>query len=98
VTAAQVTDDELFDVVRTAILRAKAEVLELSADQVGRDSVLAEPPIVLDSLEFVGMVTQLEEMLGLAANDDHIAYRALRTVRDVTTAARKWIEQEPDFA
>jgi acyl carrier protein len=89
-----VTDDDLFEVVRDAILAAKAEVLPLSPRQVERDSVLSEPPIVLDSLEFVTMVTHLEEALGLAADDDHIAYRSLRTVEDVMSAARSWIAAE----
>jgi acyl carrier protein len=85
------TEASLLGVVRSAVISAKSEVLPLRPDQVDMDSVLAEPPIVLDSLEFVAMITHLEDTLGLPADDDHIAYRSMRTVGDVVAAARTWL-------
>jgi acyl carrier protein len=82
---------EVFEVVQSAIIWAKADVADLAPGQVTMASVLAEPPICLDSLEFVAMVTRLEEQLGLIAEDEHFFGTVARTVGDVVAAAKNWI-------
>ena len=57
-------DEEVFDVVRGAVIWAKAEVVTLAPGQVVMTSLLGEPPICLDSLESIAMVTHLEERSG----------------------------------
>lgn len=85
-------DTDIFAVVRDAVIWAKSEVIELEPRQIRIDSVLAEPPIVLDSLEFVVMVTRIEESLGLVAEDEHIAPKSTRTVRDLVESVQRWID------
>jgi acyl carrier protein len=89
-------DAEVFGLIRGAIIWAKSDVAELAPGQVTMASSLAEPPICLDSLEFVAMVTHLEEKLGLIAEDEHFFSASARTVADVVEAAKSWIaEAEP---
>lgn len=87
-------DEEVFEAVREALIWTKAEVVTLAPSQVVMASVLAEPPIYLDSLELVSMVTHLEETLGLVAEDEQFFPRSLRTVRDVVAAVKIWIADD----
>jgi acyl carrier protein len=84
-------ENEVFDVVREALIWVKSDVVTLAPSQVDMGSVLAEPPIYLDSIEFVAMVARMEEALGLVAEDEHFFPRRLRTVRDVVGAVQRWI-------
>jgi acyl carrier protein len=84
-------DEEVFDAVRGAIMWAKAEAVTLTPAQITRASLLAEPPIFLDSLEFVAMVTRLEDVLGLIIEDVHFAPGSMRTVGDVVAGVTSWI-------
>ena len=84
-------DDEVFEVVRGAVIWAKAEVVTLDPRQVRMTSLLSESPISLDSLESVAMVTHLEEALGLVAQDEHFFSGAVRTVADVVDAVQLWV-------
>ncbi len=84
-------DEEVFETVRGAVIWAKAEVVALAPRQVAMTSLLAEPPICLDSLESIAMVTHLEEVLGLVAEDEHFFAGAVRTVADVVAAVKGWI-------
>jgi acyl carrier protein len=83
-------DEEVFEAVREAVISAKAEVVTLGPGQVTMDSLLIEPPICLDSLETIAMVTQLEEYLGLEAEDEHFFASSVRTVGDVVAAVKSW--------
>lgn len=87
------TDEEVFEAVRGSVIWAKAEVVALAPGQVVRSSLLAEPPICLDSLESISMVTQLEEVLGLVAEDEHFFACSVRTVADVVAAVQGWIDE-----
>lgn len=84
-------DDELLETVRGAVIWAKSEVVELAPAQVELASLLDEPPICLDSLESITMVTRLEEDLGLVAEDEHFFTGSVRTVGDVVSAVKGWI-------
>lgn len=89
-------DDEVFLTVRDAVIWAKSEVVALGPGQVERSSLLSEPPICLDSLESIAMVTRLEEELGLVAEDEHFFSGSVRTVADVMAAVKGWMaEAEP---
>ena len=88
------TDDEIFDAVQRAVIFAKSEVVALTPAQIDLDTALAEPPIYLDSLEFIAMVTYLEEAFGLIAEDDHLTPKTMRTVRGVVATARTWVAGE----
>jgi len=88
------TDEEVFEAVQAAVIWAKSEVLTLKPDQVVIASVLAEPPIYLDSLEFVAMVTRLEEAVGLIADDERFSPRLMRTVRDVVAGVKIWLASD----
>jgi acyl carrier protein len=91
-----VNDEEVFDAVRGAVIWAKAEVVALAPGQVAMTSLLAEPPICLDSLESIAMVTHLEDVLGLVAEDEHFFTGSVRTVGDMVAAVNGWIaESEP---
>lgn len=87
-------DEEVLATVRDAIIWVKAEVVTLAPGQVVMASVLAEPPIYLDSLEFVAMVIRLEDTLGLEAEDEHFARRSIRTVQDAVAAVKSWIADD----
>lgn len=91
---ADVPDVDVLAAVREAIITSKSEVVTLQPEQIQLEHTLAEPPIFLDSIEFVEMVTYLENALGLPAEDDHIAYRAMRTVGDVVDAVGTWIADD----
>jgi acyl carrier protein len=84
-------DEETFAAVRQAVIWAKAEIVELAPGQVTMSSLLDEPPICLDSLESIAMVTHLEELLGLEAEDEHFFAGSVRTVGDVVAAVNSWI-------
>ena len=84
-------DEEVFEAVRDAVIWAKAEVMDLGPGQVMGSSVLTDLPICLDSLESIAMVTHLEEVLGLVAEDEHFFRGTVRTVDDVVTAVKVWI-------
>lgn len=86
-----VNDQEVFEAVRGAVIWAKAEVVAVAPGQVVMTSLLAEPPICLDSLESITMVTHLEETLGLVAEDEHFFAGSVRTVGDVVAAVKGWI-------
>jgi acyl carrier protein len=86
-------DQALFETVREAIMWAKADVVELAPGQVEVASLLAEPPICLDSLESIAMVTHLEEKLGLVAEDEHFFAGSVRTVGDVVGVLKGWIAE-----
>ena len=88
-------DEEAFELVRTAVIWAKAEAATLAPGQVVRSSLLREPPIYLDSLEFVAMVTHLEDELGLVADDDHFSPQSMRSVGDVVAGVQRWVADEP---
>ena len=85
------TDEQVFEAVREAVIWAKAEVVTLAPGQVVRDSLLEEAPICLDSLESIAMVTHLEEALGLVAEDEHFFAGSVRTVGDVVGAVQGWM-------
>lgn len=85
------SDDEVFEAVRAAVVAAKAQIVTLAPAQVDRTSLLAEPPIFLDSLESIAMVAHLEETLGLEAEDEHFFNGSVRTVGDVVTAVQSWL-------
>ena len=85
------TDEEIFAAVRDAIIWAKVDVVTVAPSQVTMESRLAEPPIFLDSLESIAMVTQLEERLGLVAEDEHFFSGSVQTVGDVVSAVRTWM-------
>lgn len=84
-------DDEAFAAVREAVIWAKSEVVELMPGQVTTSTVLSEPPICLDSLEAIAMVTRLEDSLGLVAEDEHFFACSVRTVGDVVASVTKWV-------
>jgi acyl carrier protein len=84
-------DEEVFEAVRGAVIWAKAEVVVLAPGQVVMTSLLDEAPICLDSLESIAMVTHLEEVLGLVAEDEHFFAGSVRTVGDVVAAVKVWI-------
>ncbi len=84
-------DEEVFESVREAVIWAKAEVVALALGQVVMISLLDEPPICLDSLESIAMVTHLEEVLGLEAEDEHFFAGSVRTVGDVVAAVEGWM-------
>lgn len=84
-------DEEVFEAVRQAVIWAKAEVVTLTPSQVVRTSLLDDSPICLDSLESIAMVTHLEEILGLVAEDEHFFAGSVRTVGDVVQAVKSWI-------
>jgi acyl carrier protein len=86
-----VDDREVFEVVRDAIIWAKADVIQLAPAQVSRSSVLSDLPICLDSLEAIAMVTHLEEALDLVAEDEHFFTRSIRTVDNVVDAVKDWM-------
>lgn len=86
-------DDEIFEAVRQAVIWAKAEIVTLAPGQVERSSLLAEPPICLDSLEAIAMVNQLEDTLGLVAEDEHFFAGSVRTVGDVVAAVSSWVTE-----
>lgn len=86
-----VSDEDVFDAVREAVIWAKAEVVTLAPSQVELSSLLDDTPICLDSLEAIAMVTRLEEHLGLVAEDEHFFSGSVRTVEDVVTAVKAWI-------
>ncbi len=86
-----VNDEEVFEAVREAVIWAKAQVLILPPGQIVMSSLLAEPPICLDSLESIVMVTHLEEAFGLVAEDEHFFTGSVRTVEDVVEAVKAWI-------
>ena len=86
-------DEEVLDVVRGAIIWAKADLVTLAPGQVNPPSVLGEPPIYLDSLEFIAMVTHLEDVFGLIADDEHFSPRSMRTVSDVVEGVKVWIAE-----
>lgn len=87
-------DQNVFELVRDAVICAKAEVVTLRPGQVTMATTLAEPPVYLDSLEFVAMVTRLEDALGLIADDEHFSPRSMRTVRDLVAGVKSWIAAE----
>jgi acyl carrier protein len=84
-------DGEVFEAVRDAVIVAKAEVVALAPGQVTASSLLAEPPICLDSLESIAMISHLEETLGLVAEDEHFFSGTVRTVADVVAAVQGWL-------
>lgn len=84
-------DDAVFETVQAAIIWAKAQIVTLAPTQVTRDSLLADHPICLDSLESIAMVTRLEDTLGLVAEDEHFFSGRVRTVGDVVTAVQGWL-------
>jgi acyl carrier protein len=84
-------DEHIFEAVRQAVIWAKEAVLPLTPDQVSMGSKLSEPPIYLDSLESIAMVTHLEDLLGLVAEDEHFFAGSVRTVGDVVTAVKGWL-------
>lgn len=84
-------DEDIFEAVRGAVIWAKAEVVVLAPGQVVRTSLLSEPPICLDSLESIAMVTCLEEALGLVAEDEHFFAGSVRTVDDVVDVVQGWM-------
>lgn len=84
-------DAKVFEAVRDAVMWAKVEVVALVPGQVVMTSLLAEPPICLDSLESIAMVTHLEDVLGLVAEDEHFFAGSVRTVGDVVHAVQGWI-------
>jgi len=77
------------DAVRDAVIAAKSDVVVLTPAQLGRDSLLAEQPICLDSLESIAMVAHLEEIVGLEARDEHFFSGTVRTVDDVVADIRR---------
>lgn len=85
------SNEELFYEVRAAIIWAKAHMVDLAPSQITAGSRLSEPPICLDSLEAIAMVTRLEETFGLVAEDEHFFAGSVRTVEDVIGAVRDWI-------
>ena len=85
------SDEQVFEAVREAVIWAKAEVVTLSPGQVAMDSLLEEAPICLDSLESIAMITHLEESLGLVAEDEHFFAGSVRTVADVVGAVKGWM-------
>lgn len=87
-------DEEVLGVVREAIILAKAELVTLAPGRLNPSTALGEPPIYLDSLEFVAMVTHLEDALGLIADDDRFSPRSMRTVSDVVDGVKIWIAEE----
>lgn len=87
------SDDEVFETVREAVISAKAEVVTLAPSQVLHASVLSEPPICLDSLESIAMVSHLEDAFGLVAEDEHFFSGSVRTVADVVDAVKVWIAE-----
>ena len=88
-----VSDDEVFDAVREAVIAAKAQVVTLAPSQIERASLLSEPPIFLDSLESIAMVTHLEDALGMEAKDEHFFAGSVRTVGDVADAVSEWMTE-----
>ena len=85
------TDEDVFEVVRAAVIWAKSEVITLTPSNINPSTVLADPPIYFDSLDFVAMVTHLEEAFGMIAEDEHFSPRAMRTVGDVVGGVKRWI-------
>lgn len=87
-------DHEAFELVRAAVIRAKREAVTLAPSQVTSATLLTEPPVYLDSLEFVAMITYLEDDLGLVADDDRFSPRSMRTVGDVVAGVQGWVADE----
>ena len=86
--------DPVIQAVREAIVRAKAEVLTLTPDEVPLTAVLSDPPLAFDSIDFVSMVIELEELLGLIAEDEHFVSLSMQTVGDVVTAVQSWMASD----
>jgi acyl carrier protein len=84
-------DRHVVEAVRGAVIWAKAEVVALAPEQIEMSSLLTEPPICLDSLESIAMVSHLEEALGLVAEDEHFFAGSVRTVGDVVDAVKGWV-------
>lgn len=85
------SDEEILAAVQDAVVAAKAQVVTLVPEQLDRSSLLAEPPIFLDSLESIAMVAHIEEALDLEAEDEHFFSGSVRTVGDVATAVKGWL-------
>lgn len=84
-------DDQVFEAVEQALIWAKQPVLRLTPGQVSMTSQLSDHPICLDSLESIAMVTRLEELVGLVAEDEHFFAGSVRTVADVVASVKGWL-------
>lgn len=85
-------DEQIVEVIQKAIIRAKAEVFAFDSDQIRMESDLTEPPLSLDSIDFLAMIIELENNFGLIAEDKHFLDPSLRTVADIVSAVKSWLE------
>lgn len=89
-------DEQIVEVVQRAIISAKAEVLIFDSALIKMESVLTEPPLSLDSIDFLAMIIELEKYFGRTAVDEHFLASPLQTVADIVSAVKSWIGAEAE--
>lgn len=77
------TKASTFDRVCNIIADVKAETSPISLEHITSDSVLADIPLAMDSLDFAKMVISLEEEFGFVAEDEDFVVSSMKTVDDV---------------
>lgn len=82
------TEQEIFDRVRDIIVEVKNTTSPIDPASITPDSVLEEPPLSMDSLDFVQFVVGVEETFGIIAQDSD--FLGLRTVADSVELIKGW--------
>lgn len=74
---------DVFSRLQRIIIEAKAELVALKPTDITPESKLGEPPIAMDSIDFVKMVVGIETEFGLVAGDELFAGADIKTVSDL---------------
>lgn len=92
------TPEDILARVRGIIVQAKAESIVLQPEEIGKDCRLTEPPLAMDSIDFVRMVIGIEEEFGIIAEDEQFLASSIDTVADLVIAVQRGLGQLPGGA
>jgi acyl carrier protein len=81
--------EEILERVRGIIVQAKAESILLQPEEIAPQGRLDEPPLAMDSIDFVRMVIGIEEEFGIIAEDEQFLASSMETVGDVVAAVQR---------
>jgi acyl carrier protein len=82
------TEQEIFRHVCQIIAEVKSTTSPVDPATLTLETALEEPPLSLDSLDFVQFVVGVEEAFGIIAQDSD--FLGLRTIADSVELIRSW--------
>ncbi|MFC1416693.1 acyl carrier protein [Streptacidiphilus cavernicola] len=90
-------EQQVFDRVRDIIVDVKSATSPVDRAQLTRETALEQPPLSMDSLDFVQFVVGVEESFGIIAQDSD--FLGLNTIADSVALILGWdSDGSPRFA